>query len=267
MTDQDLVRSLSNGLKVLESFADAEAAVTLSEVAKRTTLSRATARRMLHTLVHLGYAITDGRYFTLTPKVLSLGLGFRPNNNLKDFIQPALQTLSAQLNESCSASILVNDEIIYIARVHTRRIMRMDLDVGTRLPAFATSMGRVLLSDLEDQELRRTLEDFERPQLTQATITEVDKLTAIIQKAHTDGYAIVDQELEAGLRSVSAPIRHPERGIIAALNVSVSAGLEPAEKSLHRVLPHLRKTATTVSEAVLAWERKAGNPHSTHESV
>ncbi|WP_150459995.1 IclR family transcriptional regulator domain-containing protein [Nesterenkonia ebinurensis] len=255
---EDFVRSLASGLKVLECFSDAEAAMTLSEVARRTGLSRATARRMLHTLIHLGYASTDGRDFTLTPKVLSLGLGFWSGNSLKDLLQPALHDLAAELNESCSASILVGDEIVYIARVHTRRIMRMDLDVGTRLPAFATSMGRVLLSDVDQTSLYRLLEGAERPQFTPATITEVEELVKVITRGRNDGYVMVDQELEAGLRSVAVPVKHPDRGVTTAINVSVSAGLEPAGESLKRVLPSLKRCAETAAQALQAWERGRG---------
>lgn len=252
------MRSLSSGLSVLECFADAESAMTLSEVAQHAGLSRATARRMLHTLVHLGYASTDGRNFTLTPKVLSLGLGFWSGNSLKDLVRPALHTLALELNESCSASVLAGEEIVYIARVHTRRIMRMDLDVGTRLPAFATSMGRVLLSELDESDLRGMLESFERPRLTPATITDVDELISVIGRARDNDFTMVDQELEAGLRSVSVPVRHPERGILTAINVSVSAGLESAEESLNRVLPGLQSSAQAATKAILTWERGTG---------
>lgn len=255
---EDFVRSLANGLKVLEAFAAGEASMTLSEVARRTGLSRAAARRMLRTLVHLDYATTDGREFTLTPKVLSLGLGFWSGNGLKDLLQPHLRTLAAELNESCSASVLVGTEIVYIARAHTRRIMRMDLDVGTRLPAFATSMGRVLLSDMEESTLRNLLESSERPRMTPATVTGVEELCAVIAEVPKTGYAMVDQELEAGLRSVSVPVHHPERGIIAAMNVSVSAGLESAEGTLERVLVPLRRYAEAAVGSVVAWEQSTG---------
>lgn len=255
---EDFVRSLANGLKVLEAFAGGEAEMTLSEVARRAGLSRASARRMLHTLVHLGYATTDGRGFALTPKVLSLGLGFWSGNGMTDLLQPALRSLASELNESCSASVLVGDEIVYIARAHTRRIMRMDLDVGTRLPAFATSMGRVLLADLETDDLRRRLTSSRRSALTPATTTDVDRLVDIISAVDEAGYALVDQELEAGLRSVAVPVRHPARGVVAAMNVSVSAGLESAEESLARVLDPLRACAEEAESSVVAWEQGTG---------
>lgn len=255
---ESFVRSLAHGLRVLESFAEGDDKVTLSEVARRTGLSRASSRRMLHTLVHLGYATTDGRDFALTPKVLSLGLGFWSGNGLRDLLQPALRALAAELNESCSASVLVGEEIVYIARAHTRRIMRMDLDVGTRLPAFATSMGRILLGQLPEVERRNVLAASERTQLTPATITDLHTLLETIAKAREAGYAMIDQELEAGLRSVAVPVVHPGRGVIAAMNVSVSAGLESPEESLNRVLGPLQRSAETVSQAVAAWEHGTG---------
>lgn len=263
---EDFVRSLANGLKVMECFAETESTMTLSEVARRTGLSRAAARRMLYTLVHLNYAVIDGRGFTLTPKVLSLGLGFRSVDGIGDLIDPALRQLSSELNESSSASVLVGEDIVYIARVHTRRIMRMDLDVGTRLPAFATSMGRILLADMDEPRLRQTLQSWDRPQLTPATITDVEELIALIRRARQEGFAVVDQELEAGLRSVSVPVVHPEKGVVTAINVSVSAGLESAEESLRRVLPHLLKTAESASQSILAWEHGKGRSSTPPDS-
>ncbi|WP_261623831.1 IclR family transcriptional regulator domain-containing protein [Nesterenkonia marinintestina] len=255
---EDFVRSLANGLKILEAFAAGEPRMTLSEVARRTGLSRASSRRMLHTLVHQGYATTDGRDFSLTPQVLNLGMGFSAGGGLRDVLQPALQTLARTVDESSSASVLAGTEIIYIARVHTRRIMRMDLDVGTRLPAFATSMGRILLGDLGYEELRSTLAGWHRPQLTPTTVTDVDELIALVTEARRAGFAMVDQELEAGLRSVAVPVRHPDHGVVAAMNVSVSAGLESAEESLSRVLDPLRECAERAELSVRAWERGTG---------
>lgn len=255
---EEFVRSLANGLKVLEAFTTADAGMTLAETARRTGLSRAAARRMLKTLVHLDYASTDGRHFVLTPKVLSLGVGFWSGNGMHEVLQPLLSTLASQVNESCSASVLVGQEIVYIARVHTRRIMRMDLDVGTRLPAFATSMGRVLLGGLEKTEQRRILESAERPSFTSVTRTDLDGLLELISTARHQGWALVDQELETGLRSVSAPVLHPDRGVIAAINISVSAGLETPEQTVDRVLPPLVHTAEEAGRSVTAWERGTG---------
>lgn len=257
---EDFVRSLANGLKVMECFAEADGPLTLSDVARRTGLSRASARRMLSTLVHLDYALTDGRGFTLTPKVLSLGLGFRSIDGIRDVIDPALRDLSAALGESSSASVLMGEDIVYVARVHTRRIMRMNLEVGTRLPAFATSMGRVLLASMDGRDLMQALRAWNRPQLTPATITDVTELVTVIHQARQDGFALVDQELEVGLRSVSVPVVHPERGVLTALNVSVSAGLESPEESLLRVLPSLRDAAEKTVKSILTWERGKGIP-------
>lgn len=255
---EDFVRSLANGLRVLESFSETEQTLILSEVAQRSGLSRATARRMLRTLVHLGYASTDGRAFSLTPKVFSLGMGFWSGRGLATVLQPVLRRLAEDVSESSSASVLDGAEIVYIARVHTRRIMRMNLEVGSRLPAFATSMGRVLLGDLAETELRDLLELAERPQLSEHTSTDVDELISIISEVRRRGFALVDQELELGLRSVAVPVRRQDGHIAAALNVSVASGLETAEQTMSRVLPHLRQASAEASRSLAAWEQSTG---------
>lgn len=252
---EEIVQSLVTGLKVLESFSDAQPRMTLSEVARQTGISRASARRMLRTLVAQGYAHTDGRDFELTPKVLGLGYGFWSRYGLKELLQPSLRDLAAQLGESCSAAVLAGEDIVYIARVHTRRIMQIDLGVGTTLPAYATSMGRVLLSQHSDDELRAFFTSAERPALTANTITDVDALIETVRATRENGYALVDQELEAGLRSIAVPVIHPRRGILAAMNISVSAGLESAEQSSERVLAPLQQAALQAQEVILAWEK------------
>lgn len=254
--DKDqFVQSLATGIRVLESFSDTHPRMTLAEVARRTDVSRATARRMLHTLVHLGYAHTDGRQFSLTPRVLGLGHGYWSSAGLTELLQPILRDLGEALGESCSASVLVGEEIMYISRVHTRRIMRMDLGVGTRLPAFATSMGRVLLSDVDEATLVQRLQQVDRPAYTTRTTTDPQALAEAIGRARVEGHAMVDQELEDGLRSIAVPIHHPERGIIAAINASAAAGAESAEQTLKRLLPRLREGARGAERMLVAWEK------------
>ncbi len=252
---EEIVQSLATGLRVLESFSDARPRMTLSEVARQTGISRASARRMLRTLVAQGYAHTDGRDFELTPKVLGLGYGFWSRYGLKELLQLSLQDLASHLHESCSAAVLAGEDIVYIARVHTRRIMQIDLGVGTTLPAYATSMGRVLLSQRSDEELRDFFASAERPALTANTITGVEALVEAVRTTRERGYALVDQELEAGLRSVAVPVAHPRRGVLAAMNISVSAGLESAEESLERVLEPLQHAALHAQDVILAWEK------------
>lgn len=246
----EFVRSLSTGLRVLESFSAADPKLTLSDVARRTGVSRATARRMLLTLVHEGYAYTDGRLFELTPRVLGLGQGYWSGRGWHELLQPLLGELSGELAESCSAALLLGDEVMYVCRVHTRRIMRIDLALGTKLPAFATSMGRVLLSGLEAEALGERLRTAELRAYTPRTVTDPEKLREIITEVGVHGYAVVDEELEEGLRSVAVPVRSSTGDLVLALNTSISAGKESARESLDRTLPHLLRCAAAVEDLI-----------------
>lgn len=251
-TRNEFVRSLSTGLKVLESFTAAEPKLSLSEVARRSGTSRATARRMLLTLVHEGYAFTDGRTFELTPRVLGLGQGYWSGRGWHELLQPSLGDLSAQLAESCSAAQLVGDEVMYVCRVHTRRIMRIDLALGTKLPASVTSMGRVLLAGLEDEQLVQRLHAMPRTAFTRSTITDPAQLHQVIRQARQDGYAVVDEELEEGLRSVAVPVTDGRGNTVLALNTSISSAKETSAESLQRTLPGLLRCAAAVEELIQA---------------
>lgn len=246
----EFVRSLATGLSVLESFTPLEPRLTVSEVAQRSGVSRATARRMMLTLASLGYAHSDGRHFELTPKVLGLGRGYWSGRGWHELLRPWLDSLSASVGESCSAAILAEDDVMYVCRVHTRRIMRIDLGLGTRLPAFATSMGRVLLAGLESHGLGRRLECMDRPQLTEHTLTDPARLAEEVARAREVGHAVVDEELELGLRSVAVPVHDAEGRTVLALNTSMSAGREPLQESVERVLPALKASAASVEELV-----------------
>lgn len=246
----EFVRSLSTGLRVLESFSAVEPKLTLSDVARRADVSRATARRMLLTLVHEGYAYTDGRFFELTPKVLGLGHGYWSGRGWHELLQPSLGELSGQLSESCSAALLIDDEVMYVCRVHTRRIMRIDLALGTKLPAFATSMGRVLLSGLDDARFEERLRAADLRAYTSRTATDPDALREIIADIRVEGYAVVDEELEEGLRSVAVPVRDSAGDLVLALNTSISAGKESVAQSVDRTLPHLLRCAAAVEDLI-----------------
>lgn len=246
----EFVRSLATGLSVLESFTPLEPRLSVSEVAQRSGISRATARRMMLTLVSLGYAHSDGRGFELTPKVLGLGHGYWSGRGWHELLRPWLDSLSASVGESCSAAILAEDDVMYVCRVHTRRIMRIDLGLGTRLPALATSMGRVLLAGLDEERLAHRLEAMERPQLTEHTVTDPQSLGREIARVREAGHAVVDEELELGLRSVAVPVRDADGRTVLALNTSMSAGREPLEDSVGRVLPALQAAAASVEELV-----------------
>ncbi|TLP93025.1 IclR family transcriptional regulator [Nesterenkonia salmonea] len=246
----EIVRSLASGLDVLEAFTPAEPRLTLAEVARKSAMSRATARRMLLTLVERGYAYTDGRTFELTPRVLSLGHGYWSGRSWHELLQPSLRDVSARLNESCSAAILTGDDVMYVSRVHTRSIMRIDLGLGTRLPAFATSMGRVLLSDLPDAELLPRLQEMSRSAFTSHTRTDPQALLETIRAARNDGCALVDQELEMGLRSAGVPVRDDRGKIVLAINTSMAAGVESLEETKKRVIPALKDCASQVETMV-----------------
>lgn len=246
----EFVRSLATGLRVLESFSATEPKLTLSDVARRADVSRATARRMLLTLVHEGYAYSDGRFFELTPKVLGLGQGYWSGRGWHELLQPSLSELSGALGESCSAALLFGDEVMYVCRVHTRRIMRIDLALGTKLPAYPTSMGRVLLSGLEDAVLEERLRSTERRAFTSRTITDPERLHAIITQVRAEGWAVVDEELERGLRSVAVPVRDRHGRVVLALNTSLSAGRESVQESLDRTLPQLLDCAAAVEDLI-----------------
>lgn len=246
----EFVRSLATGLRVLECFGPTDFRLTLTEVATRAGVSRATARRMLLTLVQLGYASTDERYFELTPRVLSLGQGYWSGRGWHQLLEPSLRSLAETLNESCSAAILVDDDVLYVSRVHTRRIMRIDLGLGTRLPAFATSMGRVLLAGLAEAELRQRLQAMERPALTPHTITDPEALMQLIRTAGEEGLVLVDQELEEGLRSAAVGVRDVEGRVVLAINTSMNASAESPDQTRRRVGPPLKQCAAEVQMLV-----------------
>ena len=240
--DQSL-RSLERGVAVIEVFSREHPALTLSEVARLTGITRATARRILLTLEKLGHVHSDGKLFSLTPRVLSLGWAYLTSLNLNELAQPLMESLVERTKESCSMATLDPPDIVYVARVPTRRIMTVALGIGARLPAHATSMGRVLLAGLRDDELGRFLDQTPLERLTEHTITDPDELRLAVLEARAQGWALVDQELEIGLRSVAAPIKRTPCGTIAAVNVSAAAQRVSLDEFRERFLPDLLQTA------------------------
>lgn len=248
------VQSLARGLQVIRSFDAEHPRMTLSEVALRTGLSRATARRFLLTLVDLGYVRFDGKLFELTSQVLQLGYAYLSSATLPQLIEPVLEELSAAVAESASASVLEGNEIMYIARVHTRSIMQVGISVGTRFPAVSTSMGRVLLAHQEPEVVDAVLAEG-GDALTPLTLTDTQALRAELRQVAEQGYAVVDQELSVGLRSVAVPVRGSGGRVVAALNVSMSVGpgsTVDAEQAAQKVLPPLRAAAAQVEQALCA---------------
>jgi IclR family transcriptional regulator, pca regulon regulatory protein len=251
----DFVQSLERGLAVIRSFDADHPELSLSDVARATGLPRAAARRFLLTLVDLGYVHNDGKLFALRPRILELGYAYLSSIALPDVAQPHLETLAAKVHESCSLSVLDNGDIIYVARVPTRRIMTVAINVGTRFPAYATSMGRVLLAGLPPAELADYLARTELRHLTPKTISDPVKLAATLQRINAAGYALVDQELEVGLRSIAVPIHDADHTVIAALNVSMHVGRGSAAAARRELLPHLLDTATAIEADLSAGQR------------
>jgi IclR family pca regulon transcriptional regulator len=246
----DFVASLARGLAVIRAFGHDAHAMTLTEVARRTGLSRATARRFLLTLSTLGYARSeDGKHFRLTPKVLDLGYAYLSSLDLIEVAQPAMEQVAAETQESCSVAVLDGHDVVYVARVPTKRIMRVNLSVGTRLPAHATSLGRVLLADLPEAVLDAFLAEGPLARFTDRTVTDAAELKRRLAEVRRQGYAVVDQELEEGLRSISVPLRG-RGGAIAALNVSSHASRVSNQELVRRFLPAMRAAAAAIAAAL-----------------
>ncbi len=246
----EYVNSFANGLKVIVVFGQERRPMTLSEVAERGGLTRATARRILLTLQALGYVGQHERLFFLTAKVLELGYAYLSAQGIAELALPAMERLSAEIDESCSMSVLDGDDIVYVARVPTRRVMTISLGVGARLPAYATSMGRVLLGGLVDAELAQRLAGAERQKLTSFTLTEADALRTRIRADARQGWSMVKQELELGLISIAVPVAGRNGEVFAALNVGTQyrSGVESHLKE--HVLPALKATAEAISRAL-----------------
>jgi IclR family pca regulon transcriptional regulator len=245
------LQSLERGIAVIQVFSREHPALTLSEVARMAGITRATARRILLTLEKLGHVRSDGRLFSLTPRVLTLGWAYLSSLNLWEIAQPHMEDLVQQLGESCSAATLDLPDIVYVARVPTRKIMTIALGIGTRLPAHATSMGRVLLADLPADDLSRFLAETPLERYTERTIVDPVKLRAELETVRLQGWALVDGELEVGLRSIAAPIRGASGRTIAALNTSASSSRVSIEEFRGRFLPALIETADAVSANLL----------------
>ncbi|ABC34115.1 helix-turn-helix domain-containing protein [Burkholderia thailandensis] len=244
------VQSFARGLAVIRAFDAEHPEQTLTEVASATGLTRAGARRILLTLQTLGYVEADGRLFRLTPKILDLGFAYLTSMPFWNLAEPVMEQLSARIHESCSAAVLDRTEIVYVLRVPTHKIMTINLSIGSRLPAYCTSMGRVLLSSLDDAALDDTLAQSTRRAYTPRTLVDPAALKDEIAHVRSQGWAIVDQELEAGLISLSAPIRNRRGQVIAAMNISGNAQRHSAKQMVKAFLDPLLEASQTVSQLV-----------------
>lgn len=240
------MQSLARGLSVIRAFDAEHAELTLSDVARRAGITRAAARRFLLTLESLGYVASDARAFRLTPRVLELGFSYLSSLSLPEIVQPHLEALSREVDESVSAAVLDGADIVYIARVPTRRIMSVRITIGTRFPAFATSMGRVLLAGLPGSAADAALAASDLPHLTDRTLTDRSALHDELDRVRTQGWSLVDGELEPGLRSIAAPLHGRDGRVVAALNVSTSATRDSVEHVRDAYLPPLLRTAAAI---------------------
>jgi IclR family pca regulon transcriptional regulator len=243
----DFMTSLARGLAVLRAFSDQRRSLTIAQISHRTGISRAAVRRCLHTLCALGYAEADGALFSLQSKVLTLGYSYLSSTPLTVSTAPYLNAISRRLDESCSLAVLQDDEILYVARSATSRIMSVSLNTGSRLPAYCTSMGRVLLAQLSPAELDAYLGRVKLQAYTDKTVVATQRLRGLIDEARACGYALNDQELELGLRSLAVPVRGAAGNVLAALNVGVPAARVSAAYMVEVFLPVLREGADELS--------------------
>lgn len=248
---RQFVQSLERGLDVIRSLSMPGPGLTLSDVAQSTGLTRASARRFLLTLEDLGYVRSEDRRFSLTPRVLELGYAFLSSFTLPQIAQPHLRELVERVHESSSVSVLDGGEIVYVAREPTQRIMTVAISVGTRFPAHATSMGRVLLAGLADGELEAFLQSTELPAFTTSTVTDKSKLREEVDRVRRQGWALVDQELEDGLRSIAVPVHGQAGNVVAAMNLSTHASRRTPAAIRRELLPRLQEAAAGI-EADLA---------------
>ena len=242
------VQSFARGLEVIRSFSAQAPRQTLTQVAARSGLTRAGARRILLTLLTLGYVESDGKLFHLTPRILDLGFAYLSSMPIWNLAEPVMEELVAQLKESCSAAVLDGSDIVYVLRVPTHKIMRNTLGVGSRLPAYCTSLGRVLLADLPEEERLQRLQASDLRPLTRHTVTGVDALLGKIRQVRKQGWCLVNQELEEGLISLAAPITDRAGRTIAAINISGQANRTNAQLAQDSLLPALLQSARRISQ-------------------
>ncbi|TRL43235.1 IclR family transcriptional regulator [Rhizobium straminoryzae] len=243
MRDTDFIGGLAKGLRVIEAFGEAEPRLSISDVAKLTGLDRATARRCLLTLAELGYADYDGKFFTLTPRILRLGHAYLSATPLPHIVQPFLDQLSEAVGQSASVSVLDGAEIVYVARASQRRVMSINLMPGSRLPAACASMGRVLLAALPEPEARALIGPGPLRAYTPQTKTDPEEVMAELAEVRGQGYAVIDQELELGLCSIAVPLADARGRVVAALNIGAPAAQVAAAGMADRYLPALQAVA------------------------
>ena len=250
--DPNFMASLARGLHVIRAFSEYRRHLTISQISQSTGLSRAAVRRCLYTLTKLGYAAEENKRFSLRPQVLTLGHAYLASTPLALLAQPYLDEVSRTLHESCSAAILDGHDIVYICRSAETRIMSISLLVGTRLPAYCTSMGQVLLAHLPADELEAYLQQVKLVERTARTVTSVAKLRKALAQVRDAGYALLDQELEVGLRSIAVPVRDLRGQVVAAINVGTHASRASPADMRASFVPLLRRCAAALGDVLPA---------------
>jgi IclR family pca regulon transcriptional regulator len=245
--DAEFVQSLARGLEVIKAFDGSHPARTLSDVAKATGVSRATARRSLHTLVRLGYVRYDGTLFGLTPKVLELGHAYLRGLSLPRVAEPHLRDLMNDTRETASLSVLDGDHVVHVARVATTGVITVAINVGARFPAYATAMGRVLLAGMDDKEFDDYLERVDLQPLTDQTVIDAGRLRSIVESVRASGFCLQDQELNRGLRAVAVPVRDRSGKVIAAANIAATGGTTSLQQ-LRDMVPRLLECAAAIED-------------------
>jgi IclR family pca regulon transcriptional regulator len=242
--DPNFMTSLARGLIVVQAFTQQNPQMTISQLSVRTGLSRAAVRRCLYTLSKLGFVgCEDGSRYSLRPRMLTLSHTFTASNNLSTAAQPVLERMTATFRESFSVATLDGEDIVYIARASVSRVMSVDLHIGSRLPAYCTSMGRILLAWLPSEQLEQYLANVDLIPHTTRTVTSVEKLRAILRTVRRNGFALCDQEYEVGLRSLAVPVYAPSGRVVATLNLSGNAPRLSVLEMQNRFLPPLRTAA------------------------
>jgi IclR family transcriptional regulator, pca regulon regulatory protein len=244
------VESFAKGLAVIRAFGGGAASHTLSEVAKRTGLTRAAARRFLHTLVTLGYATHVDGIFALTPRVLELGHAYLSSLSLREIAQPVVEAVAHELGAVCSLSVLEKDDVVYVARAERRGPLERGVGLGSRLPAFVASPGRVLLASLEPSDAERVLKGAKREQLTRYTRTSVGEIMRELARVRRQGYALVSEEIELGVCGIAVPVIDAAGRTVAAVSMSSNLARHSEAQMTSRVLPRLRAAVDQISASL-----------------
>ena len=245
--DPNFMSSLARGIAVLRAFSNQHRTLTISQISHKTGISRAAVRRCLYTLKMLGYADAEGNNFRLTPKALTLGYSYLSSTPLATSAQPCLNQISRQFNESCSLAVLDSNEVLYVCRSATSRIMSVALNVGSRLPAYCTSLGRVILAHMPEAALEQYFKNVTLRAFTDNTVVSQNGLMDIFAGIRESGYAVVEEELEVGLRSIAVPVRGASGNITAALNISAQATRVSSKRMREDFLTTLQSGAIELS--------------------